>query len=1161
MKGRFLAVLMLFLTAGPALAVGVEYRLVPLGGERYRYDYTLFNDGALGPATALSLIDLLFDPAGYDEGSLANASAPALAAQWDQSFLAAAPGVPAAFDIFATGGGLAPGERLAGFAVEFLWRGAGTPGAQPFSVADPLSFATLIEGQTTPVPEPRAWLLLAAGALALAVPLRRRRALAAAGLLALAAQAAQAAPALSVARLELVSQTRIDRFNFDYAYRVVVANAGSDAKDVEAGLTGTPAGVTALAGRVHVGTIGAGQERASTGLLRLRHDRRQPFAEAALRWLLLGQDGAFTGTLRGTSGEPALGQTFNYFERPAAPVAYLADASGAEVASDELVLEIAAGASVGEINAALSGHGARIAAMLAGRSKVALALAPAASFADLELMRASLAAQPGVASVALSHRVQPTALPANPPFADPRGQGFIGNATFTVGGSNRIIDHHLAVRGHGVWNLWNPASTRNLLDQPALRNNRPVLIYFDFFGSGAPNALWNVDTLEQSYTTNAPNDHGYAVMSVVSADYGGDASDEGMATGLYPARLNTWAIDHGRPAASSIELAATIDTLRNIGGQNIIVNSSVAVCAGDADVATGCRVTAHRMAVDWIDRAAPLQNGFLHVTAAGNAPSLWAYETGEFTGADAGLATNANPLQPPGRIARLKPDLTPLLDGAGNPVLVDKLANIITVEARENLLTGFSGAPFDRVVPPVPGCPAAYSSIHGSLGGIGGEDNRVIIFDPAAPITIPAGERAVFTLSRPGAPGARLDGTSFATPQVSAIAAWVWSLAPQLAVADVKRLVLASAMRSPAASCTRSVADFGLVADAFAAALATDNPHYNDPNRNRHLARSTAAPVRRFLLDVASADPLGNLSDQPDGRFTQADILKLVMEFEKRRGDQTPDYSRFDLNGSGVTGEPPARTDIRDVSRFDLDGDLQWTPRTELAVEGVTKAFPEDQTADIEVLIYYAFSELYEGSEYERTLMLLPYLPKTSLEALFLDTLAIAVPPPNLRATTFRMAQIDSPATGFASLCGAERGTPLFSAQVAAEAATRVPFSPLLQYMRPIAQAGRLGEQPANAVNCSSFVVALQGSGLVWINSAGRFVGTNPTRDEEYQTRFFLGLPDLTAGRAGGFVVPPRRLATQTMTYGIVASPSGPFAPVFTTRNFALNQRGYLLAR
>ena len=63
---------------------------------------------------------------------------------------------------------------MAGFAVDFVWLGGpGGPGAQPFQVSDPQTFALLGSDTTAPlqaaaVPEPSTTVLLSLGLLGLA---------------------------------------------------------------------------------------------------------------------------------------------------------------------------------------------------------------------------------------------------------------------------------------------------------------------------------------------------------------------------------------------------------------------------------------------------------------------------------------------------------------------------------------------------------------------------------------------------------------------------------------------------------------------------------------------------------------------------------------------------------------------------------------------------------------------------------------------------------------------------------------------------------------------------------------------------------------------------------------------------------------------------------
>jgi hypothetical protein len=160
------------LLSSAANAAKVNFTTVSLGGNHYRYDYVIHNDGSLGSGQSIQLIDLLFDPALYDESTLTNSSDSALASSWSQQFLGSAPGIPAAFDLLSTGLGIAVGSEVNGFSVEFLWLGLGAPGHQIFEIYDPNSFALLEQGTTTTsiqTPLPGAFPMMATGISLLSV--------------------------------------------------------------------------------------------------------------------------------------------------------------------------------------------------------------------------------------------------------------------------------------------------------------------------------------------------------------------------------------------------------------------------------------------------------------------------------------------------------------------------------------------------------------------------------------------------------------------------------------------------------------------------------------------------------------------------------------------------------------------------------------------------------------------------------------------------------------------------------------------------------------------------------------------------------------------------------------------------------------------------------
>jgi len=129
------------------------------------------------------------------------------------------------------------------------------------------------------------------------------------------------------------------------------------------------------------------------------------------------------------------------------------------------------------------------------------------------------------------------------------------------------------------------------------------------------------------------------------------------------------------------------------------------------------------------------------------------------------------------------------------------------------------------------------------------------------------------------------------------------------------------------------------VIDAYASALSLDAAA---------LPTAANAPVRLAILDV-----------NDDGKFDEADLHTLLDKLFTS-DDTKQDYSRFDLNGDGFTGGST-------TERFDLDrvGSTRFGAtlysNVMQSIEGGTVSFDENQLTDLEILCYYAYSDLYTG--------------------------------------------------------------------------------------------------------------------------------------------------------------------------------------------------------
>jgi hypothetical protein len=150
--------------------VMVEYGLADLGLGRWQYDYTVSN---VSLGQGVQEFTIYYDYGLY--GNLSVATAPPLSQQWNEIILPPDNVLHQGpiFDSLCISSAYAipAGQAVGGFAVRFDYAGTGRPGAQHFEIVDPVTYATLAEGQT--IPEPGAIAMMVFGMAAAA---RRRKA-------------------------------------------------------------------------------------------------------------------------------------------------------------------------------------------------------------------------------------------------------------------------------------------------------------------------------------------------------------------------------------------------------------------------------------------------------------------------------------------------------------------------------------------------------------------------------------------------------------------------------------------------------------------------------------------------------------------------------------------------------------------------------------------------------------------------------------------------------------------------------------------------------------------------------------------------------------------------------------------------------------------------
>lgn len=135
----------------------VKYQTTSLGGDQWRYAYTLQGDG---PAGGVDGVTIYFASAAY--ALLTNAVAPS---DWDPLVVQPDTGLPADgfLDLLHLAGPLSGILTPVSFDLDFKYLGIGAPGAQRFELYNASPFSVVFSGQTesASVPEPSGSALVA----------------------------------------------------------------------------------------------------------------------------------------------------------------------------------------------------------------------------------------------------------------------------------------------------------------------------------------------------------------------------------------------------------------------------------------------------------------------------------------------------------------------------------------------------------------------------------------------------------------------------------------------------------------------------------------------------------------------------------------------------------------------------------------------------------------------------------------------------------------------------------------------------------------------------------------------------------------------------------------------------------------------------------------
>jgi hypothetical protein len=624
-----------------------------------------------------------------------------------------------------------------------------------------------------------------------------------------------------------------------------------------------------------------------------------------------------------------------------------------------LDVRLAANATVGQLNSALAQVGGGIVSMMRGFLAMTIAVPRQATVEDLLALARTLSTQPGIAFAKLGREGGISDLQGDP-------RPLTGDAVDRAA-------HLLPARFPAAWNagdkLLNAGGT---CSQPKI----PVLVpdqFGDFpsdFDSDIPASSFQfasgsaIDGLLDPF--GEPEQHGYLVTKVLGAS--------GFLTGAnpFPQCLDFRAIQ----TVGLTLYQQFIDIANNFPANKFIVNYSQGYnedcidlgpdpvehpelardhCIPPRDPTIALPRERAQDALFWKELTGSRWNDFLIAVSAGN--------SGDTDAPNIYLGTGDSRYTNPMAIAQL-PD--PLFSFVEDPALWSPSSPTQVAAGFTPLFDPGDAAGMALLVHQ-DGLDAAVANNVLVVGGTTTISGATILSQGASPSAV---VEAPFSETGPDVKAVADDvfhcgslscsGNSFSAPQIAGLASYLWLLSPTLRNLPASVSVTRQAIIANAWSGIGSAS--GLV-DAYATVLSLDTAGLPNP---------TNAPVRLEILNVNKGGASAN-------RFDEADIAEFLNHFFLDPNENqvfepsTPDYSRYDLNGDGFTGGSRKE-------RFDLDrvgstqfGSTNYSTITQ-AVEGNLLEFNETALTDLDILCYYAYSDMYQGDRDVRR-QLLSQLP------------------------------------------------------------------------------------------------------------------------------------------------------------------------------------------